>query len=164
MVTVRPGRLDDVELLVAILGEPSVRRWWREPPPHAQLEDQLFGRSDEPLLVIDVQGEVAGGIQYYEEPEPDYRSASIDIFLGAQWQGRGIGTEAIRLLARFLFDERGHHRLTIDPAVRNVHAIAAYKKVGFQPVGIMRQYERQPDGRWHDGLLMDLLRNELSRD
>jgi aminoglycoside 6'-N-acetyltransferase len=30
-------------------------------------------------------------------------------------------------------------------------------------VGVMRQYERQADGRWHDGLLMDLLRDELGR-
>ena len=163
-VTVRPGHAEDVGPLLLILGEPSVRRWWREPPAQAQLEGQLVGRSDEPLLVIDVAGEVAGGIQYYEQLEPDYRSASIDIFLGSQWQGRGIGTEAIRLLARFLFGERGHHRLTIDPSVGNVHAIAAYRKVGFKPVGVMRQYERQSDGRWHDGLLMDLLRDELAGD
>jgi len=26
----------------------------------------------------------------------------------------------------------------------------------------MRQYERGPDGRFHDGLLMDLLRPELT--
>jgi aminoglycoside 6'-N-acetyltransferase len=29
-------------------------------------------------------------------------------------------------------------------------------------VGIMRLYERGPDGTWHDGLLMDLLRDELT--
>jgi aminoglycoside 6'-N-acetyltransferase len=33
--------------------------------------------------------------------------------------------------------------------------------VGFRPVGVMRQYERGGDGRFHDGLLMDLLRGEL---
>jgi aminoglycoside 6'-N-acetyltransferase len=111
--------------------------------------------------VIDVEGEVAGGIQYYEELEPDYRHATIDIFLGTQWQGRGLGTEALWLLARFLFEQRGHHRLTIDPSADNARAIASYAKVGFKPVGVMRQYERQADGAWHDGLLMDLLRPEL---
>jgi aminoglycoside 6'-N-acetyltransferase len=34
--------------------------------------------------------------------------------------------------------------------------------VGFRPVGIMRQYERGTDGTFHDGLLMDLLRDELT--
>jgi aminoglycoside 6'-N-acetyltransferase len=65
------------------------------------------------------------------------------------------------VLARYLIEERGHHRLTIDPAADNAAAIRAYEKVGFRPVGRMRSYERGPDGTWHDGLLMDLLADEL---
>ena len=53
--------------------------------------------------------------------------------------------------------ERGHHRLTIDPAAANERAIGAYASLGFKPVGIMRRYERGRDGSFHDGLLMDLL-------
>ena len=34
--------------------------------------------------------------------------------------------------------------------------------VGFRPVGVMRRYERGPDGTWHDGMLMDLLADELT--
>ena len=60
-------------------------------------------------------------------------------------------------------DDRGHHRITIDPAAANVRAIAAYAKVGFRPVGVMRRYQRMPDGRWVDALLMDLLADELVR-
>ena len=72
-----------------------------------------------------------------------------------------MGAEAIRVLARHLFEERGHHRLTIDPAADNAAAIRAYEKVGFRRVGVMRLYERGPDGDWHDGLLMDMLREEF---
>ena len=90
-----------------------------------------------------------------------YRHASIDIFLTASRHGQGLGTEAIRLLARHLFEDRGHHRITIDPAADNAVAIRAYEKAGFRRVGIMRSYERGPDGLWHDGLLMDLLEGEL---
>jgi len=75
-----------------------------------------------------------------------------------------VKTEAVRLLARFLFEQRGHHRITIDPAAANEPAIRCYAKVGFRPVGIMRQYERGPDGTFHDGLLMDLLRDYLHRE
>jgi aminoglycoside 6'-N-acetyltransferase len=39
-------------------------------------------------------------------------------------------------------------------------AIRCYSAVGFRPVGVMRQYERAPDGRWRDGLLMELLADE----
>jgi aminoglycoside 6'-N-acetyltransferase len=64
-------------------------------------------------------------------------------------------------MARYLVEERGHHRLTIDPAVDNEIAIACYRRVGFRPVGIMRRYERTPDGDWRDGLLMELLVEQL---
>jgi aminoglycoside 6'-N-acetyltransferase len=112
--------------------------------------------------VIEIDGEVAGGIEYYEEPGPEYRHAGIDIYLSSRFQNRGLGTEAVRLLARFLFDVRGHHRLTIDPAAHNARAIRSYENVGFRRVGVMRQYELGLDGRFHDGLLMDLLRDELT--
>lgn len=62
---------------------------------------------------------------------------------------------------RHLFDERGHHRLAIDPAATNERAIRAYERVGFRPVGVKRQYERGPNGLWHDGLLMDLLTSDF---
>jgi aminoglycoside 6'-N-acetyltransferase len=120
------------------------------------------GSDGEVLLVIEVDGVVAGGIEYYEENEPQYRHANIDIFVGARHQGRGVGTEAVALVARFLFERRGHHRLTIDPAVANQRAVRSYEKVGFRPVGVMRRYERGLDGTFHDGLLMDLLREELT--
>ena len=58
---------------------------------------------------------------------------------------------------RHLIDERGHHRITIDPAAANAAAIRAYEKAGFAPVGLMRSYERDVGGGgWHDGLLMEL--------
>jgi aminoglycoside 6'-N-acetyltransferase len=69
----------------------------------------------------------------------------------------------VRRVVRLLIDERGHHRVTIDPAADNAAAIRAYEKVGFKPVGIMRAYERDSGGDgWHDGLLMDLLAGEAS--
>ncbi len=160
-VRLRPGHQRDVPSLRAILAEPSVACWWGEPPPAAEIEASLRGEPDGALLVIEADGQVAGGIQFSEENEPMYRHAGIDIYLSRRWQGRGIGAEAIGLLARFLCGPRGHHRLTIDPAAANHAAIRCYQKAGFRPVGLMRQYERGPDGQFHDGLLMDLLRDEL---
>jgi aminoglycoside 6'-N-acetyltransferase len=111
--------------------------------------------------MIEVDGRPVGMIQAFEETEPMYRHAGIDIALGAAWQGKGIGPDAILTLAGYLIDERGHHRLTIDPAVANVNAIKAYERVGFKKVGVMRKYERGMDGTWHDGMLMDMLAEEL---
>jgi aminoglycoside 6'-N-acetyltransferase len=58
-------------------------------------------------------------------------------------------------VARYLVEERGHHRLTIDPALDNVAAVRAYEKAGFQRVGVMKLAERSPEGRWRDALFME---------
>ena len=132
-------------------------RWWGEP-------DEGFPWSDEPeatRLTIEVDGAVAGIVQFYEEPEPRYRHAAVDLFLEPALHGRGIGTEVLRRVVRQLIDERGHHRVTIDPAAANAAAIRAYEKAGFRRVGVMRRYERDLGGEgWHDGLLMELLAGE----
>jgi aminoglycoside 6'-N-acetyltransferase len=129
-------------------------RWWDAPAPG-------FPWTDEPAATrqtIEVDGAVAGLIQFIEELEPKYRHASIDVFLDPALHGRGLGSEAVRRVVRHLIEERGHHRLTIDPAVANVAAVRAYEKAGFRAVGVMRQYERDADARgWHDGLLMELV-------
>jgi aminoglycoside 6'-N-acetyltransferase len=146
-----PG--DEAELL-RIHATPKVAHWWDAP-------DEGFPFMDDPdstRLVIEVDGAVAGMIQYTEELEPKYEHASIDLFLDPAVHNQGHGTEAVRRVVRMLVEERGHHRITIDPAAANTAAIRAYEKAGFQPVGVMRAYERDADGSgWHDGLLMELV-------
>lgn len=161
-IVLRPLRADDVGRVAGIQAEPGVARWWG-PPDEAELHRQAEGSSDEKAFAIEREAELVGLIQYYEEDEPDFRQAGIDIFLAERVQGRGLGTDAVRTLACYLIGERGHHRLTIDPAADNIAAIRAYEKVGFRTVGIMREYWRSPDGTWRDGLLMDLLAREFDQ-
>jgi aminoglycoside 6'-N-acetyltransferase len=159
-VLLRPVEPADVERLGEILAEPSVSRWFGERDPR-RTAHELLDDPDSFAFVIEVAGDVAGSIQFYEQSDPEYRHAGMDIFLTTKRQGEGLGQEALRVLARYLLEERGHHRLVIDPAADNARAIRAYERVGFRPVGVMRQYERGADGTYHDGLLMDLLAGEL---
>ena len=151
----------DLDVLVRFLVEPRVARWWGRARIDAELRADLRGDAESEMFTIVASGEIAGWLESTEELEPDYRHGGLDIMLGEAFQGRGIGRRALALGARRLFDERGHHRITIDPAAANERAIRCYAAVGFQPVGILRRYERRPDGTWEDGLLMDLLAGEL---
>ena len=155
MVELRPARDEDVEALLRILAGPEVARWWGEIDEQSVRED--LGTS----FVVLIEEAVAGWLLFDEETTPEYHQVGLDISLATEFQGRGHGPEALRLAIRH-FADRGHHRFTIDPAAANERAIRAYAKVGFKPVGVMRDYERSPDGRWHDGLLMDLLVAELA--
>jgi aminoglycoside 6'-N-acetyltransferase len=159
-VRLRPLEASDVERLVEIGAEPEVARWWGEITAESLLE-KAEGRDDATAFAIEADGELVGLAQFSEPGEDEFKYASVDLFLSSSVHNRGLGRDAVRTLSRWLFDERGHHRLTIDPALANEQAIRAYEAVGFQRVGILRRYWRDPEGIWQDGLLLDLLADEL---
>lgn len=163
-VELRPAEVEDAERFGETTSGPDASQWW------TGWDAQRFARditeaqgpcSSGIYLAIVFEGEIVGVMDYDEETEPEYRYAMIDITIADEWQGRGLGTDALRTLARWLIEERGHHRLMIDPAVDNERAIHVYEKVGFRRVGVMRRYELLPDGSYRDGLLLDLLAEEL---
>jgi aminoglycoside 6'-N-acetyltransferase len=155
-MVLRPLTEGDDDELRRIHSTPEVSRWWDLPDADFPWDEPASTR-----LAIEVDGAVAGLIQFSEELEPKYRHAGIDLFLDPALHGRGLGTEAVRRVVRHLIDDRGHHRITIDPATANTAAIRAYEKAGFRRVGVMRRSERDADGRgWHDSLLMELLAAE----
>jgi aminoglycoside 6'-N-acetyltransferase len=160
-VSLRPATTHDIPALAEIRATPEVYRWWRGEGDMASSVAADIDDPDAHVLVVEKSGRVVGAIQWSAEDEPDYRHASIDIYLDPSVHRQGLGIDAVRTLARHLIADLGFHRLVIDPAADNAAAIACYQKVGFRPVGIMRKYERGSDGTWHDGLLMDLLADEL---
>jgi aminoglycoside 6'-N-acetyltransferase len=159
-VTLRPLEAADAPRLAEIAAEPEVARWWLGLNDQDILE-KAGPDGDALVFAVELDGELIGLVQAGEEPDPDYRHASVDLFLGTAWHGQGLGADSVRTLARWLFEDRGHHRITIDPAVANTRAISSYERVGFKRVGVMRRYERGADGEWHDGLLLDLLPEDL---
>jgi aminoglycoside 6'-N-acetyltransferase len=163
VVTLRPAQQKDVRTLAAIRRMPDVRARWRG---GTDLPGEIREAIADPELcfLTILQGRrIVGAIQWSAETDPEYRHASIDIFVDPSVHGRGVGTDAVRTLAAHLVDAEGFHRLVIDPDADNERAIRCYAKAGFRPVGVMRQYERSADGTWHDGLLMDLLAEDLIR-
>ena len=159
-IVLRPPVEADRAALEALFAEPPVAAVWAI--TREELDEKIAGTDDDAdVYVIEIGGDVGGLIQSHEEDDPEYRHAGMDIVVSERFHGTGVAVDALRTLARHLLDERGHHRLVIDPAAHNERAIACYRKVGFQAVGVMRQYERGPDGTWHDGLLMDMLKEDL---
>ena len=161
LVHLRAAAPDDIPALVRIRAAPEVYAHWRGGDDLAAAVEDDFAEPGIHAYVIEFEDAVVGWIQWQAEEEPDYRHASIDIYVDPAVHGQGIGTDAVRTLARHLFTMHRHHRIEIDPAADNAAAIRAYTKVGFRPVGITRQSERGPDGSWHDSLLMDLLADEI---
>jgi aminoglycoside 6'-N-acetyltransferase len=132
-VRLRPTTTRDAARLTEILAHPEVARWWgRFDLDRVQRE---LVDPDDVTFAVEADGQVIELIQYWEEHEPDYRHAAVDLFLHPDWHGRGLGADAIRTLARYLFEDRRHHRLAIDPAAHNQQAIRAYQRGGVPPGG-----------------------------
>jgi aminoglycoside 6'-N-acetyltransferase len=147
-------REEHVERIRELHATPEVQRWW-EPAPEGWPK-----RTEEPVeqLTLLVDGEIAGYIQFAEEADPDARHADVDIFLGPDQPGRGLGTEAMRMVTRHLIEERGHHRITLFTSPENGRAIRSYEKAGFRRVGVLRKSTRDRGaGEWKDELLMELV-------
>jgi aminoglycoside 6'-N-acetyltransferase len=158
----RPVAVEDLDELAAIRSTPEVARWWQ-----ARTAEELRTEWAEALDEGDAWWTIwldqrrVGFIQAYEETDPEFRHAGIDLFLDPALHGQHYGREVIVSVARHLFDDVGHHRLIIDPAVANEVAVRCYDAVGFTRVGVMREYMYDHhEQRWVDGLLMDLLASD----
>ncbi len=160
-LVLRPPVPADAPRLLEILLEPAVAEWWGRWDEGRVRAELTEGPEREPgWVMVAPGGSTVGWLQYGEESDPDYPSVWFDVFVATEAQGRRLAPKALRRVIE-LFAERGHHRFVIDPSAANERAVRAYAAVGFRPVGILRRYERAPDGSWRDGLLMDLLAEEL---
>jgi len=147
----QPFDVSHVAALRELRAQPGVVRWWGPVErgfPFDEPESQRFA------IVAD--GDVSGMVQVGEENWPEGRHGWIDIFVGDDFAGRGIGTAAVRDALQLLL-ARGHHRVTIDPNAANAAAIRCYEKAGFTRVGVTRASWRKPGGEWSDELLMEFV-------
>jgi aminoglycoside 6'-N-acetyltransferase len=158
-LALEPVRPEHADRLRELRRTPEVVRWWN---PAAD-DWPLVEEADLHRFAVVVDGELAGYIQFWEDPDPSSRHADVDIFLGPDAQGRGLGTEAMRAVVRHLIEDRGHHRITLSTSVDNARAIHVYEKVGFRKVGVLRKATRSHlSGEWEDELLMELVTQPLA--
>jgi RimJ/RimL family protein N-acetyltransferase len=160
--------------------EPLLYRWFNDPEVtrHLTIRYPLSHSAERAFIerVSDVgynnasfgvetlsDSRLIGGIGL-EHVSPENRSAELGIALGDKtyWNG-GYGTDAMRVLCRFGFEQMNLHRIELDVYADNVRAIRVYEKVGFKHEGTRRQ-ALYKYGAYHDVLLMGLLEGELRWD
>ncbi|HID86791.1 MAG TPA: N-acetyltransferase [Anaerolineae bacterium] len=149
--------LNDRELLGYLtrympLSKAEEERWFER-----QLEDES-GR----IFAIETrEGVHIGNIGLHEI---DWKNghAELGIFIGEkEYWGQGYGTDAILTLLDFAFNEMNLHRVYLRVLAFNHRAIRCYEKCGFALEGTEREAVFR-DGRYHDQLLMGILREEFN--
>ena len=89
------------------------------------------------------------------------RTAWVGIGIGErEYWGKGYGTEAMQILARYAFEELGLYRLNLNVFAYNERAIKSYEKVGYKVEGRVREAVHRDGKRW-DVIFMGLLAKDL---
>jgi aminoglycoside 6'-N-acetyltransferase len=155
-VELEPFDIRHVVRLRELHQQPGVIKWW------GPMEDGFpFDEAESQRFAIVHEGEVVGLIQWGDDSYPEYRHAYVDIFIGDEYVGRGLGTAAMKQLTTRLITEHGYHRIILDPATENGPAIRSYEKAGFRRVGVHRRAHLEHESKqWRDELFMELVVDE----
>ena len=165
-VVLRARTVEDRRTMYRWMQDPAVWRlvesepWVGESPEAAEKRfAEATPRSDFVALAVDVDGEFVGHVVLYGI-DLHNRKADVGIVLGPDRTGQGIGRDALRVLARYAFRERGLHRLGLQVLATNERAIRCYRAVGFVEEGRLRDHA-WADGEWVDELQMSLLASDV---
>jgi RimJ/RimL family protein N-acetyltransferase len=169
-IILREYRKEDLE---------HIRTWVNDPEVVDNLSDIFLYpntvNQTENFLNSKLEGKGDPGFVIAEKESLDYlgqidlmnidwknRLAMMGIVIGhAGNRGKGYGTEAIRLLQRFVFDRLNLNKLELWVHDYNIHAYQCYLKCGFQEEGRIRQ-GFYIHGRYHDKIAMGILKSEYN--
>lgn len=163
----RPPQDGDVAARLLIGNKPEIHRMFGgDPADFRELTPEGAEAWVESLKaqrhgwVIEQGGQLVGSVRLHALNPIDRRAALSIGILATDTLDKGVGTEAMRLVAQYAFGPLGLNRLSVRVLDFNQRAIAAYRKVGFQVEGREREAAFIA-GQWHDDLMMGLLAREF---
>ena len=166
-VTLREVRMSDALPLLHVMQTPEVSRFLATPPAteeafHTFIQwvqrERARGRYACFAVVVDGSDAPVGLFQI-RQTEPGFVTGEWGFALASEQWGRGVFSEAARLVIGFAFSVIGVHRLEARAAVANIRCNAALRKLGAVHEGVLRSSFRK-DGRRIDQSLWSLLADE----
>lgn len=164
-VRLRPVEERDLPHFVRWLADPELTRWLAaigEPPTLEDEYDWWHDRRSDPdsiLWAIETSdGHLVGTTELRLTLRAERAELGIAIHDKTQW-GKGLGTEAARLVVDYAFEELDLNRVELTTDEENARAIRCYEKVGFVREGLLRRH-RPLDGDFSNTVVMGVLREE----
>ncbi|MFD0072856.1 GNAT family N-acetyltransferase [Streptomyces sp. NPDC127166] len=165
LVVLRPVTEADVPALLPLFEDPEVTRLTGS---HTRFDEAALlkwygsrGAQDDRLDLAVVEratGRVVGEA-VLNEWDPDNESCAFRIAFVPDAVGRGLGTEATRLIVGHGIETLGLYRIWLEVYAFNPRARRAYEKAGFRPEGVLRGALRW-EGERVDATLMSVLAPE----
>ncbi|EGX59998.1 acetyltransferase [Streptomyces zinciresistens K42] len=166
LTVLRPFTEADAAVMGAIIEDPEVVRLTGEPAGDLtprRLRAWYGTRSEQDdrldLAVTDrATGELVGEVVLHDR-EAAARGCTFRTLIGPRGRGRGLGTEATRLIVGHAFEQLGLHRVQLEVYGHNHRARRVYEKAGFVVEGVRREADFR-DGLWRDWVMMAVLDRE----
>ena len=171
LVRLRALEPEDADRIHPWLGDPEVCRWMTNDHPlslaqvRKRCEERPVNTYEKVVLGIEAKAErKLIGVIDLRDAEPEVGEAELDVYIGdAEYrQGGGYGTEALRLMCRYGFNNMRLHQITLWVVAENEVARHVYRKIGFVEEGRHRESFVGENGERHDMILMSMLRGELT--
>jgi RimJ/RimL family protein N-acetyltransferase len=165
-ICLRPITESDLQMKVDWINDPDVHKYLHyDIPLRLDKTVEWFQRvskdSSRCDLIIETNNADPIGLIGFTSINKKYQTAEFYIAIGnkAYW-GKGVGTEAASLIAKWAFDSLGLYKLWATIRAENKAMIAMMKKVGYQIEGVLRE-ERVANGKRVDIVRMGLLKKEF---
>ena len=120
--------------------------------------EMVVGHEPVTNFAIDVAGEAVGGIGFTLQPDVGYRSAEIGYWLGEEFWGRGITTDALIAVTNYAFSRFNLCRLFAHVFEGNEASARVLEKAGYAFEGRMRKSVTK-EGKTIDQLMYAMVRD-----
>lgn len=162
-LVLRPLTRNDIEDLRLWTPDPSLYAYWGKKPGKADIRPELlFTHDEKPAksfhwgLEARAEGRVVGDAWVYLIE--NNRMAKVALRVAASHHGQGLGSEALREMVRFCFEQTELQRLWTDVDIRNAPSVRMLEKCGFTREGLIRQGKMVSS--WCDYYLYGLLKSD----
>jgi RimJ/RimL family protein N-acetyltransferase len=159
--SLRSWRGDDLDALIRHADNPLVAAQLRDrfPHPYTRGDGEAWlavaaSMRPETSFVIEVEGELVGGMGLVLGHDIERVSAEVGYWLGERAWGRGYATAALTAFAPWAATTFGLTRLFAVPFAHNLASRRVLEKAGFTLVGILRRSAIK-DGQVLDQALYD---------
>ncbi|MFK4306503.1 ribosomal-protein-alanine N-acetyltransferase [Bacillus sp. RC55] len=110
-------------------------------------------------ICLNSTDEMIGELSILDIDEENQRAGFRISMLSISLTGKGYGTEAMKIVLRFVFEQLTFNRLQLEVFSHNLRGIRAYEKVGFVKEGTLRQSLFYND-TYSDEIIMAILKND----
>jgi ribosomal-protein-alanine N-acetyltransferase len=163
-------RASDAADVLVFRGDPIVQKY-DDPTIHTVEEAQIFinelqaeYKAKEGIgwgVTLADQDVVIGAIGFHHW-DHYHRRAETGYGLAHEYWGKGIGSEALKAMVRFGFNQMNLNRIYARTIADNHGSVRLLERLGFQREGTQRKHSWEDDGTFHDSAIYGLLHDEFT--